>query len=64
MHPPKGGAGLFAVARGAWGLGAVTPTVFGGAGGVQRDQQSTTITLRVLTEAVNFEFGKFYRRID
>ena len=35
-----------------------------GAGGVQRDQQSTTITLRVLKEAVNFEFGKFYRRID
>jgi hypothetical protein len=38
--------------------------VFGGAGGVQRDQQPTTITLTVLTEAVNFEFGKFYLRID
>ena len=25
VHPPKGGAGLFAVALGAWGLGAVTP---------------------------------------
>ena len=35
-----------------------------GAGGVQRDQQSTTITLRVLTEAVNFEFGKFHLGID
>ena len=44
-----------AVALGAWVLGA---------GGVQRDQQPTTITLTVLTEAVNFEFGKFYLRID
>ena len=25
VHPPKGGSGLFAVALGAWGLGAVTP---------------------------------------
>ena len=64
VHPHEGG---WPVCRGSWsvGVGRSNPrTVFGGAGGVQRDQQPTTITLTVLTEAVNFEFGKFHSRID
>ena len=50
VHPPKGGAGLFAMAHGAWGLGAVTPrswTVVFGAVDVQRDQSFRALFLQM-----------------
>ena len=45
--PPKGGAALFAVAHGAWGLGAVTPADRG-AVAAQRDQLNLALSQRLL----------------
>ena len=61
VHRLEGGGRTVCHGSESVGVGHSNPrTMFGGAGGVQQDQQPTTITLTVLTEAVNFEFGKFF----